>query len=207
MGIDQVWAFLNEKPAVMAAILTFFLTVFWQFFTRIVSPKPKVTWGTTNENVFGVPYTPLPTEEQPNPAPRKNFFYARNLWIWNGGNASAESVEITLNWKPEHIDWYPYFNVEEKFLQNDHYMICVPEINPKTGLSISMLSMNNSLPDVTGIWSKGHNAKKIEFMNQRKFPMWFNILGTLILLLGLAASVYLVILLIQFLFAVYTVTP
>lgn len=198
MAIGAIWDFMVEKPELLAAILTVILTAIWQLFTVVITPRAKVIWGVTSDTIFGVPYYPSPTEEIPQPQMRKNYFYTRNVWIWNNGSAAAEDLQVSFNWKPEHIDWFPYFKIEETHLTNGRYMISLAQLNPKTGMNIAMLSANNELPDITGMWHNGRNAKRIQFLNQRRFPTWVNVVVALIMLLGIAAAVYLMILLIQF---------
>lgn len=192
-----VWQFLISYPAVLAALITFALTVGWQLITRVFAPRPSVTWGITNHSVLRVPFTPPATEEEPEPAQRTNAFYVRNLWLWNGGRALAEDVELLFNWKPQHVERYPQLKAGETFFEDGRYLLTLERVNPREGVNFSMLSLNVELPEAIHVRAKGFPARQVTFMNQRRFPAWLNFFIAAIMLLGVFAAVYLSLLVIR----------
>lgn len=192
-----VWTWLTQYPAVLAALITFVLTVSWQLITRVLVPRPSVIYGVTNNNIFLVPFTPPATEENPAPPTVRNPVYARTIWLWNGGRAMAEEVELLFNWKPQHMERFPQLKADESVFEDNRYLLTLERVNPREGVNFNFLSFNAELPDLVHVRCKGFSAKAVPFINQRRFPAWVNFLVAAIMLLGVFAFIYFVLLVVR----------
>lgn len=194
--MQEFWDFLVKYPPVFAALITITFTMTWQIVTKVLAAKPRVRWGDTNHNHFLVPYTPPATEENPTPQAATNSFRTLNTWFVNGGNAVAEDVEIVFNWKPAHMERFPHLPIKEETTFDNRYVVTIPRLNPKEGVSFSLLSLNQELPAITTVRCKGHAARRIQFVPQQQLPRWAQALIMVIMLLGIFAAVYLTVLLV-----------
>lgn len=187
--------FLTTYPAVLAALITFVLTVSVQLVRGVFAPRPRLIWGVTNNNLFVVPFVPLATEEVPNPPQQISSYYARNIWLQNVGSAVAEDVEVVWNWKPQHLERYPHFPATEHTQGDNRYVMTFARLNPREGVNFGMLSLNAQHPDVTLLRCKGFSARQVPFSNQRRYANWVLLLVAGDMLLGLFAVIYLLVLL------------
>lgn len=193
MSWSAAFAFLVANPAILAALLTFVLTVSWQLVTRVFAPQPKLIWGVTRDSTLLVPWTPPPSEHDPVPAPRTLAHHVRSIWLWNGGRGMAEDVELLFNWRPPHMERFPQLKAEETTFPDNRFLLTLERVNPREGINFNLLSAGPELPLLIHVRCKGFPATEVTFINQRRFPNWINAIVAALMLLGLAAALYLLI--------------
>ncbi|KQV32257.1 hypothetical protein ASC97_01275 [Rhizobium sp. Root1203] len=164
-------------------VQTLLVTTAGIILTQLISAKGKLRWSNRHAHVFLLPNA--------GPNGSQLIVHTKEIWVTNPGRSSVEDVEIVFNWRPQHFEiWDP-----RAFEPVDHpdgrFAIQVPNLAAKEFFSVSILSVGpGQLPDIVNIRSKDSVAKMIPLLPSRQYPNWFNLLGLVLLILGLATAVY-----------------
>lgn len=119
--------------------------------------------------------------------------------IKNDGRESAENVELVFNWKPMCLNLWPVRHYEEHNEPDKRHVLIFDSFAAKEVLYIEVLSVNEDLPNLVTVRSSNCIAQNINMYPQPIVSNTLRNLVAVLLFLGLAAAVYLSILLIQFL--------
>ncbi len=119
--------------------------------------------------------------------------------IKNDGRESAEKVELVFNWKPMCLNLWPVRHYEEHIEPDKRHVLIFDSLAAKEVLYIEVLSVNEDLPNLVTVRSSNSIAQNINMYPQPVASNFVRNIVVVLMSLGLAATVYLTILLIQFL--------
>lgn len=212
MMMTNAGAWLLEYPQILAALVTFALGITLQLGLRVFAAKPRLRWGITSDTIFLVPMVPKAPAQLPDgavaapadegatmpPAPAEapppqtgvqalpphEVYRSRTLWLVNSGTAIAEEVEVAFNWQPQHMEWYPHIPTTVTRQPDGRHILTISRLNPKEGVTFSLLSLNQEHPNLLHVRCKGFGGKPLAFRSQQIFPLWVNVLVATLMFLG-----------------------
>lgn len=122
-----------------------------------------------------------------------------SIKVINSGRETANKVELVFNWKPHYVNLWPVRHYEQKTdIDNRHIMI-FDNLSPKEEIGLEIMSINADLPALLLVRSAECTAQNVPLMWIRYVASWKINIARILLLVGLSASVYWLIALIQFL--------
>lgn len=119
--------------------------------------------------------------------------------IRNAGRESASKVELVFNWKPMCLNLWPVRHYEEYVEPDNRYVLIFDSLAPNEVLGVEVLSVNYDLPNLVTVRSAECIAQNINMYPQPVVSQSVRVIATVLMGLGLAAAVYLAIILVQFL--------
>ena len=119
--------------------------------------------------------------------------------IRNAGRESASKVELVFNWKPMCLNLWPVRHYEEHVEPDNRYVLIFDSLAPNEVLGVEVLSVNYDLPNLVTVRSAECIAQNINMYPQPVVSQSVRAIATVLMALGLAAAVYLAIILVQFL--------
>lgn len=119
--------------------------------------------------------------------------------IRNAGREPATKIELVFNWKPMCLNLWPVRHYEEHIEPDNRYTLIFDSLAPNETLGVEVLAVNNELPALVTVRSSQCTAENISMYPQPVVSNSVRIIATTLMALGLAAAVYLLILLVQFL--------
>lgn len=119
--------------------------------------------------------------------------------IRNAGSKSASKVELVFNWKPMCLNLWPVRHYEEHIEPDNRYVLIFDSLAPNEVLGVEVLSVNYDLPNLVTVRSAECIAQNINMYPQPVVSQSVRVIATILMALGLAAAVYLAIILVQFL--------
>lgn len=119
--------------------------------------------------------------------------------IRNAGREPASKVELVFNWKPMCLNLWPVRHFEEYIEPDNRYVLIFDSLAPDEVLGVEVLSINQDLPNLVTVRSTQCIAQNLNMYPQPVVSSSVRIGTTVLKALGLAAAVYLAIILIQFL--------
>ena len=125
---------------------------------------------------------------------RTNSFIIRNA-----GREPASKVELVFNWKPMCLNLWPVRHYEEHVEPDNRYVLIFDSLAPNEVLGVEVLSVNYDLPNLVTVRSAECIAQNINMYPQPVISQSVRVIATVLRALGLAAAVYLAIVLVQFL--------
>jgi len=143
---------------------------------RALEPKVKIVWWSPHQFLFQL--------QQP-----QLVLLTHAITIQNMGRKTAEGIEIVHKSKPDFFKLQPALDYEESTTPAGEHVVRVKSLGPKEFFTIEFLSYA-TLPELLFIRSSAGHAKPIQIQPQRVFPRWFNLLATLLILIGFGFLVY-----------------
>lgn len=131
---------------------------------------------------------------KPNQTVQTNSFIIRNA-----GKVSATKLELVFNWKPMCLNLWPVRHYEEQIEPDNRYVLIFDSLAPGEVLGVEVLSVNADLPNLTTVRSAECVAQTINMYPQPIVKKSVQYVAAVLIALGLAAAIYLALLLIQFL--------
>jgi hypothetical protein len=125
--------------------------------------------------------------------------HTRSNLIGNTGRETAGGVEVVFNWKPQYINVWPPRHYDERIETDKRFTLMFGSLAPNEFINIESLSINNDLPEIVLVRSDQCVAETIAVFPQQILPIWKRNLILVVFFFGLAAIVYLSIVLLQFL--------
>lgn len=119
--------------------------------------------------------------------------------IRNAGRETATKIELVFNWKPMCLNLWPVRHYEEHVEPDNRYVLIFDSLAPNEVLGVEVLSVNRELPSLITVRSAQCLAKHITMYPQPVLSTATRNAVIVLMTLGLAAAVYLTIVLIQFL--------
>jgi len=119
--------------------------------------------------------------------------------IRNAGREPANKVELVFNWKPMCLNLWPVRHYEEHVEPDSRYVLIFDSLAPGEVLGVEVLSVNQDLPNLVTVRSAQCIAQNLNMYPQPVVSNSVRIGATVLMALGLAAAVYLAIILVQFL--------
>lgn len=119
-------------------------------------------------------------------------------YLMNNGREPAKSVEVIFNWRPQYVNIWPPRKFREEVKQDDRYILTFDNLAPSEQIQFELLAINRALPELMLARSEQSVARQIPLAPMRVIPAWARRALFFLLLAGLSASVYVVLLVVQF---------
>jgi hypothetical protein len=162
---------------------TILLTLFTALVAQMALARGKLRWSLRHHHWYKLPGAAANNSDI--------NIVTQDLWFHNIGRAAVEDIEIVFNWKPEHYEiWNPREH-NNLTLPDGRFIVKIPTLTAKEFFSISLLD-TKELPRVVNVRSKNSGAKEIPMIPMRLFPMWFNLGAMGMMFVGLGATIYFV---------------
>lgn len=119
--------------------------------------------------------------------------------VRNAGTKTASKVELVFNWKPMCLNIWPIRHFEEFVEPDGRNVLIFDSLAPSETLGVEVLSVNTDNPNLITVRSAECVGQSIAMNPQPVISRNTRIAATLLLSLGLAATVYIATFLVQFL--------
>lgn len=166
--------------------------------TRVLQPKVNLQYGFPHGFTFLIDqqYVDPATNQQ---SPR-TLVHSRTYLVRNEGNRPATDVQLVFNYKPQHKNLWPVRHFMEDVDQQDRYIMTFDNLAPKEYVSIEALAVQPfTLPELLSVRSEQAVGRRIAVVMYEQFPAWKRRLARLLALIGIGASIYLLMVFIQWL--------
>jgi len=188
MNLEFASAYSKEIFALVSVLLTFSLNRFFRL-------KAKILYSVRHSSNYIV--------EEPLRDPEGNIILhhqmvrTASIVSENNGLSPAKNVEFTFNWKPPIFNVHPgrAFSTGETGM--GRWTLKLDSLAPGEVFAIEILSINQDLPLISSVRSDDATGVLINMAPQRVWPAWFNRPALFLFLMGMAATVYLIIAAIQ----------
>jgi hypothetical protein len=172
MNLDPYLS-LPLQSTIISAVITGILGLIFRSFV----PRSRVIWGVSHGFVFYV------VRED-----KTSHFHTRTVFVQNVGRAPAESVEVHLNFKPEHFQIWPTFTYETALNPENRFTVSVKSLGKREFFSIELLA-GGPLPDVLRVRSAIGEAKQVPMAPFQILPSWLRHFLQVLILLGVFAII------------------
>jgi hypothetical protein len=125
--------------------------------------------------------------------------HTQSFFFRNEGRAIAHHVELVFNWKPFCLNIWPIRHYETKTDADGRYVLIFETLAPREYLGCELFSINKQLPNLITFRCDEGIGKKVDMYPQRTLPLWLVRILALMLFVGLAATVYLILIILQWL--------
>lgn len=119
--------------------------------------------------------------------------------IHNVGRKPATNVELVLNFKPMCVNFWPLRSKTEKSESDGRTSFIFDTLSPGEFVGFELLSVNEDLPALVNVRCDQGVAKEVTLIQNQALPPWKLRLVRILVFVGLAATAYFLLLLIQFL--------
>lgn len=170
--------------------------VIW-LMNRIFSGRAKLLLGRPHEFMFLV-QQPL-FDESGNQISPTQTVHTRSFIVKNTGKDSATRIEWLFNWKPQVLNLWPPRHFSESVESDQRCVLTIDSLAPNEFVLCEILSINMNLPELLTVRSDQCVAKNITMYPQPVLPTWQRRIVVSLLFFGLAAVIYIVIWILQFL--------
>lgn len=177
----------------IVALLVPFVTWALNYFFRA---KAKIHFSTPHQFVFLV-QEPLRDSEGNEIQPSQTV-YTRSLLVRNAGKLPVTGIEVVFNWKPMCMNIWPPRHCDELIESDGRCTVKFESLAPGEYFGLELLSVNNQLPEVVTMRSDQCVAENIVMYPQPFVATWKRRIAVALLLAGLALTVYVLILVLQF---------
>jgi hypothetical protein len=110
--------------------------------------------------------------------------------IFNAGRSPATKVEIVFNWQPQNINIWPSRHFEEKLSPDGRYHMFFDSLLAKDVVGFELLSVNAPLPEMVTVRSEQCIATSVQLLPQPVLPKWKVVILLTLIAIGLAATTY-----------------
>jgi hypothetical protein len=186
LAIAQTYS--KELAALGAVLITWALN-------RYARPRARLLYSVRHAFTYLVE-EPLKDPEGKVLAERQAIHTA-SIVINNDGRDTAKNVEIVFNWKPMFMNVWPARHFEEKSSAHNRHSLFFASLAPKEAINVEIISINAGLPGMVTVRSDEVTAQERGMLLQPVHPNWKLVLFSYFILAGIAASGYLIALLIQ----------
>lgn len=180
----------KEIVAVLVPILTWALNAFFR-------AKAKLQVALPHQFNFIVQQPLLDAEgkqTQPTQMVKTSSFIIRNA-----GREPATKVELVFNWEPMCLNLWPVRHYEKHTEPDKRHVLIFDSLAPGESIGVEVLSVNVELPNLLTVRSAECVAQSINMYPQPVVSNVRRVVAVFLMALGLAAAIYLAILLVQFL--------
>ncbi|HZW25324.1 MAG TPA: hypothetical protein VFF26_07565 [Gallionella sp.] len=181
----------KEIVAILAPILTWLLN-------KTLQPKSKLAWSIPHSFTFLIQEPRL--DEAGNQVAPSQTIKTGSILIKNIGKTNLDNIEVVFNWRPI-LNIWPVRHFEERLEADNRYVMIFDNLSINESIQIEIIERETTrdLPQLLTVRSKQCTAINIQMQPQQIVEAWKVNIAKTLLLIGLGASVYLVIILIQLL--------
>lgn len=187
---QNAWQRFVDSDALVATGIGLLVPLVIFAYRRLIAPTARLRYGEKFNAVM------LPKKSDGSPG----VLYVRHIAVQNWGTKAAEDVEVFFNWQPPHIEQYPHLASGEEVKQDGRYVVKIPRLNAKEGLTFAMASDTNELPSIIYVRGKDAAAKLVEFRSNYWLPLWGRVILLTLLALGVFSAIYLLVVLFGWIF-------
>ena len=128
---------------------------------------------------------------------KQSLVRAASVQFVNTGKSPATDVEVTFNWRPQHLNVWPSRHYTEAQTSDGRFTLKVGTIPPKAMIGIEIMAVNGELPAIASAHCKECTAKSIELAPSEVHPRWKLLAVGWFIVVGFCATVYLGLALLQ----------
>lgn len=179
-------------------IVALLVPIFALLLNRMFQPKSKLAWSVPHGFTFLI-QEPRFDQNGTQIAPSSTI-KTGSILIKNIGKTELDNIEIVFNWKPS-LNIWPIRHFEEKLEADGRYVMTFNDLSVNEFIQIELIEKvtEKELPVLLNVRSKQCTAVNIQLAPQPVVAIWKVNILILFSLLGIGASVYLLIILIQWL--------
>ncbi len=163
----------------------------------LLKPKARLLLASPHNFTFLVHQPRLDTDG--NVITPTQTVQTKSIVLRNAGRETAKNVELVFNWKPLCLNVWPSRHYIEHDEPDRRYILLFESLAPNEIIGCELLTINDALPDLITARSEQCVAQTIAMSPQPVMRNWQRQSSVLLGLAGLTLTVYLVILLLQFL--------
>lgn len=143
-------------------------------------------------------------QEQPSandtaPAPADGVAHTNTIMILNNGRVTATNVEVVFNFQPQFLNVWPPRSFTTILTSDRRHVLVFESLAPKEQIWCEVLAIKTNIPEVIVVRCDQCVAEPVETIFIQKRSKVFVNTCAFLLLAGIGASVYIVLLLLQFL--------
>lgn len=180
----------KEIVAILVPLITLVLN-------RLFKSKAKLEVATPHQFMFLV-QEPLKDDQGQQISPTQTL-RTSSIIVRNSGSEPATNVELVFNWKPMCLNLWPVRHFTEHIEQDGRNIIIFDSLAPGEVQGCEFLSVNKELPNLITVRSTECVAQNINMYPQPVVSNTMRISAAFLMLMGLATTVYISIVLLQFL--------
>ena len=180
----------KEIVALLVPLVTWTLNAFFKAKARLQVALPHQFTFLVQQPLVN----PEGKQVSPTQTVKTNSFIIRNA-----GREPATKIELVFDWRPMCLNHWPPRHYEQHTEPDQRYVLMFETLAPEEVLGIEVLSVNSDLPTLLTVRSAECVAQNINMYPQPVVRPALRFAGVGLMALGLAAAVYLSILLVQFL--------
>lgn len=188
--MDILQQYAKELFALFVPVLTWVLNNWFRAKAKLLLARPHCFTFLVNE--------PLKDPDGNMVSPKQTVHTVSHV-INNSGRETATGVELVFNWKPLCINIWPARHFSESIESDGRYVMLFDSLAPGEHIGFELLSINSDLPNLVNARSNQCAAETIVMYPQPIFSPWKRKLAVFLLFSGIAFTVYMAILILQFL--------
>jgi hypothetical protein len=166
------------------------------FLNSRLRPKARLVFANPHAFKFFFP-EPLFDAQGKQLRPHQSM-HTRSLVINNDGKLTATRIEVVFNWKPQLMNLWPVRPYTDHTQADARYTMRFDSLAPSEHFTLEIVAVNADLPDVITLRCDQCVGAMIETYPQRVLPNWHRRLAIFLVFAGMAAVVYVLILVLQF---------
>ncbi|MFZ5675861.1 MAG: hypothetical protein ACOZAM_23135 [Pseudomonadota bacterium] len=153
-------------------MLSFLLTVIFSIAVYLLRPRVRLVWSQTHlfhHRLKSKQPTDSPKENPTEIVPAEFGVQAASIMVQNRGRATAEQVEITLNWKPWGLSVWPQRPYTENVNPEGRLTIQLPTLASAEVVTVNMID-NVELPALLTVRSSSGLAREVNTLPAIQYP-------------------------------------
>lgn len=178
-------------------IVSFLVALLMWALNRYLKERARLQIATPHSFTFLVEQ-PIVGENKKIISPTQTV-HTRSFYIINSGRETSTHIELVFNWRPQYFNIWPPRHFNEHNEKDGRYAIIFDSLAPKEAIGIELLSVNKELPALLIVRSDQCLAKEIKTQPTQVVGPFTRYAALFCIFLGIATSIYLIILLLQFL--------
>jgi len=178
-------------------IVAFFVPFIAWALNTFLKSKARLNVATPHRFTFLV-QQPLLDKDGKQISPTQTV-HTNSIVVYNSGRDSATKVELVFNWKPMCVNIWPPRHSEEFIEADRRYVLIFPGLAPNEMIGCEILSVNEDLPNLLTVRSDQCTAQVINMFPQPVSTPLRRRINSIMFGVGFATSVYLLIILVQWL--------
>ncbi|MBG0667486.1 hypothetical protein I4P15_03260 [Enterobacter roggenkampii] len=188
--MDFIKTYGKEIFSLLVPLVTFFLNY-------IFKGRVKIIFGDVNGFTYLI-NEPL-LDDKKEIIKEKQLVHTKSVFLQNIGKESASRLEIVFNYRPMYFNVWPVRHYQEFNEGDGRYIIIFENLAPKDFMRIEVLSINHDLPAILSVKAKECVAKEVAFYPQMVINQYLKRFLMFLMMLGMAAFVYILIIVLQWL--------
>lgn len=187
--MDFVTTYAKELISILVPLITWFLNI-W-------SKKSKLIW--TSPHSFLYLIREVIKDAEGNDIEITKKVSTASIRVINRGQVTLNQIELAFNWEPQHINMWPIRHFVPNKTKDGRFFMTFGNLAPKEEIGLEILSVGQELPALLQVRSAECIAENVPLVWYQPMPKWKINVIRLMILIGCSSTIYLVILILQFL--------